>query len=135
MLGTRWAEDVAIACLQGMCFSPRRAANHNDDTWIPLALQVTECKDLLRPAKSRIWEWMQDLILLCTDDPRGDWEARTWRVVACAFDLFSDPGLIIPQAIEVVLPIWLSFARNDTIARAIQSAFDTHGSSYHPTCR
>jgi hypothetical protein len=121
-----------MACLQGMCFSPRRAVNHNDYTLIPLALQVTECKDLLRPAMSRICEWMQHLILMCTDDPRGDWEASAWRAVACAFDLFSDLGLIIPQAIEVVLPIWLSFARNDTIARAIQSACGTHGSSCAP---
>jgi hypothetical protein len=131
-LGTRWPEDVAIACLRGMCFSPRLAANHNADTWIPLALQVTECKDLLRPAMSRICEWMQHLILMCTEDPRGDWEASAWRAVACTFGLFSDPGLLIPQVIEVVLPIWLSFARNDTIARAIQSAFDIHGSSYAP---
>jgi hypothetical protein len=66
--------------------------------------------------------WISHLLSRCLDNPQGATEQEAWRAFASGVTLWTNTSLLVPRAVDLVLPLWLAMTRDTSMAIAIKHA-------------
>jgi hypothetical protein len=77
---------------------------------------------IIATSRDAISLWISHLLSRCLDNPQGATEQEAWRAFASGVALWTNTSLLVPRAVDLVVPLWVAMIRDTSMAIAIKYA-------------